>query len=153
MITFSYQPGGQLNPIIKSVAVIVAIAAATPTEVGAEPMVPTMTARGQITGPFTFPEQGGPAIYQAICQGCHMPDATGATGAGTFPALAKNPKLGAVGYPIVMVLNGKGAMPRFKTMLDDQQIADVVTYIRTNFGNRFARPVTPTQVKELRNER
>ena len=37
-----------------------------------------------------FPQQGGEAIYKGVCQGCHMPDAKGAVGAGMYPALAKN---------------------------------------------------------------
>ena len=40
-----------------------------------------------------FPMQGGQAIYEGVCQGCHMPDAKGAVGAGMYPALASNPKL------------------------------------------------------------
>jgi len=29
-----------------------------------------------------FPFQGGEAIYKGVCQGCHMPNAGGAKGAG-----------------------------------------------------------------------
>jgi mono/diheme cytochrome c family protein len=35
----------------------------------------------------------GDQVYQMVCQACHMADAKGAVGAGTFPALANNPKL------------------------------------------------------------
>ena len=50
-----------------------------------------------------FPMQGGEAIYKGVCQGCHMPDAKGAVGAGRYPALANNPNLETAGYPIVLV--------------------------------------------------
>src|SRR5580704_5407278 len=79
-----------------------------------------------------FPFQGGQAIFTGVCQGCHMPDAKGATGAGTYPALAKNPKLAVAGYPISVIVNGQKAMPPLGKMLSDQQVADVVNYIRTH---------------------
>jgi mono/diheme cytochrome c family protein len=138
-----------MPPISRTAAVLAAVllpAAAIAQPVG----FPSMTPKGSIVGPEKFPEQGGPALYKAVCQGCHQPDAMGAAGAGKYPALAKNPKLGAAGYPVIMVLNGHGAMPSFRTMLDDRQIADVVTYVRTNFGNSYAAPVTPAQVKAAR---
>jgi mono/diheme cytochrome c family protein len=134
-----------MHPMFKTAAALAAVAL-LPVAAGAQSMPP----KGKITGPSKAPEQGGPAIYKAICQGCHMPDAMGATGAGTYPALARNPKLGQAAYPIVMVLNGHGAMPTFKEMLDDQQIADVVTYVRTSFGNSYPAPVTLAQVQALR---
>ena len=41
-------------------------------------------------------ETDGQKLYETICQGCHMPDARGAKGAGMYPALAANPpRLGA----------------------------------------------------------
>jgi mono/diheme cytochrome c family protein len=97
-----------------------------------------------------FPFQGGQAIFTGVCQGCHMPDAKGATGAGTYPALAKNPKLAVAGYPISVIVNGQKAMPPLGKMLSDQQVADVVNYIRTHFGNDYKDAVKPTDVKAVR---
>jgi mono/diheme cytochrome c family protein len=110
----------------------------------------SMTAKGDITGPYRFPEQGGAAIYKGACQGCHMPDGMGATGAATYPALARDPRLAAPAYPILRVLNGHGAMPSFGAALDDAQIADVVGYIRASFANAYRGQVTAAQVKALR---
>lgn len=92
----------------------------------------------------------GAAIYQHVCQGCHMPDGRGATGAASFPALAKNPKLADADYPITMVLNGHGDMPWFSAMLNDAQIAAVVSYIRSHLGNDDTPPVTAADVAALR---
>ena len=64
-----------------------------------------------------FTEQGGEAIYKNVCQGCHMPDAKGAVGAGMYPALAKDPKLEVAGYPVAVVVNGQKAMPAFGGMM------------------------------------
>ncbi len=98
----------------------------------------------------SFAMQGGEAVFRGICQGCHMADAKGATGAGTYPALAKNSRLAEPGYVITMVLNGHKGMPPFRGHLTDQQVADVVNYVRRNFGNRFRGEVKPDDVKALR---
>lgn len=92
----------------------------------------------------------GEQLFTHICQGCHMPDAKGAAGAGHYPALASNAKLAAAAYPIVMVLNGRGGMPAFAMILNDQQAADVVNYVRTHFGNHYTDAVTAEQVKAFR---
>ena len=44
---------------------------------------------------------------------------------------------------------GQGGMPGFKSQLDDEQIAAVVTYIRTHNGNTFNQPVDMATVKAL----
>jgi len=97
-----------------------------------------------------FTEQGGEAIFKNVCQGCHMPDAKGAVGAGMYPALAKNPKLEVAGYPISVIVNGQKAMPALGGMFSDQQVADVTNYIRTHFGNNYKDKVTPADVKATR---
>jgi mono/diheme cytochrome c family protein len=76
-----------------------------------------------------------------------MADAKGGSGAGMIPALAKNPRLADAGYPIGMVLQGRGAMPSLTDLLSPAQIAGVVTYIRTHFGNNYRKPVTEADVK------
>jgi mono/diheme cytochrome c family protein len=97
-----------------------------------------------------FPFEGGEAIYKGVCQGCHMPDAKGAVGAGMYPALAKNQNLETAAYPIGIVLKGQKAMPFFALQLNDQQIADVVNYVRTHFGNKYKDKVKPEDVKLMR---
>lgn len=97
-----------------------------------------------------FIEQGGENLYRAICQGCHMPQGQGAQGAGFYPALAKNPRLASGAYPTYVVLNGLHGMPPFASRLDDQQVADVVNYVRGNFGNAYTDKVSPEDVKKAR---
>jgi mono/diheme cytochrome c family protein len=97
-----------------------------------------------------YPQQTGEALYQGICQGCHMADAKGAVGAGAYPALAANRKLVAKAYPELVVLRGQKAMPAFGPSLSDAQVAAVVTYVRTHFGNSYADSVTAEDVKALR---
>lgn len=97
-----------------------------------------------------LPQQGGEAIYKGICQDCHMPDGHGGTGAGTYPALIKNPRLAEKSYPVLIVVHGQKAMPPLGGALNDQQIADVVNYVRTHFGNNYKDKVAPTDVKSAR---
>jgi mono/diheme cytochrome c family protein len=92
---------------------------------------------------------GGEAIYRSTCQACHMADAKGGSGAAVIPALAGNPKLGVAAYPITIVLIGKGAMPGFTEYLTPAQIAEVITYARTHFGNTYAKPVTEADVLKI----
>jgi mono/diheme cytochrome c family protein len=92
----------------------------------------------------------GETIFTHICQGCHMPDGRGAQGAGTYPALAHDAKLTSNAYPVVMLLNGRGAMPPIGQGLTDEQVAGVVNYIRTHFGNDYHDDVTAEQVKAMR---
>jgi mono/diheme cytochrome c family protein len=98
----------------------------------------------------TFPQQSGEDLFKNICQGCHMPDAKGAIGAGAYPALADNPRLKAAIYPVVVVLHGQRAMPSFGDSLNDEQIANVINYVRTHFGNHYKDQVSPQAVKAQR---
>ncbi|MDE1165489.1 MAG: cytochrome c [Pseudomonas sp.] len=104
----------------------------------------------QVSAPGKYFEQReGESLFKAICQGCHMAQGQGAQGAGAYPALANNPRLSADAYPVFMVAQGQGGMPAFKSFLDDEQIAAVVTYIRTHNGNAFNEPVNMATVKAL----
>ncbi len=105
---------------------------------------------GLFGSPSHYTEPTGGAVYRGICAGCHMPAGQGASGAGAYPALAQNPRLAVAAYPILRVLRGKGAMPGFAGTLSNQQIADVVAFIRQNFGNADPDPVTPDEVQSLR---
>lgn len=95
------------------------------------------------------PPVTGEQVYRQVCQSCHMADAKGGVGAGVIPGLARNPKLEAEAYPLYVIVNGKGAMPGFTDTLSAAQIANVTTYIRTNFGNRYRKPVTEADVAPM----
>ncbi|MDB5972107.1 MAG: cccA [Hydrocarboniphaga sp.] len=99
---------------------------------------------------YTFEERDGKSIYENVCQGCHMADAKGATGAGRYPALAENPRLAGKMYPAILVLKGQGAMPVFGDVMDDEQIANVVNYVRSQFGNAYTDKLTPAEIAALR---
>jgi mono/diheme cytochrome c family protein len=102
----------------------------------------------------------GAEIYGHICRGCHMPGGTGAVGAGRYPQLAGDPKLVSWEYAAVTVLHGRKAMPAFglsndmagpmrAVHLSDEQVAAVVNYVRTHFGNHWKSTVTAADVAKL----
>jgi mono/diheme cytochrome c family protein len=95
-------------------------------------------------------ELSGEAIYTHVCQGCHMPGGAGAVGAGHYPKLAGDKRLAAARYPVSLLLHGNGAMPWFNGLLTDVQIADVINYVRSHFGNAYTDSVTPADVAALR---
>jgi mono/diheme cytochrome c family protein len=102
----------------------------------------------------------GAQNYVQYCAGCHQRDGSGAE--PYMPALAGNP---AVLDPdpvslINIVLNGSAPlvisgtpdfyrMASFRGLLDDQQLADVVNFMRSAWGNHAAE-VTAAQVQNLR---
>jgi mono/diheme cytochrome c family protein len=95
------------------------------------------------------PPKGGEQVYTQICQSCHMADGKGGAGAATIPALAGDPRLAVAALPIITVAKGRGAMPWFDDMLTPTQIADVVVYVRTHFGNAYPAPVTAADVTRI----
>ena len=107
------------------------------------------------------PLAGGADIYSHICQGCHMAQGQGAVGAGHYPKLAGNSALVSWQYVALTVLNGKKGMPAFglpgdppifpfgAARLSDAQVADVVNYVRSHFGNKWKGNVTADQIAAL----
>jgi len=99
---------------------------------------------------YRFVEMSGEELYNNVCRGCHMADGKGAAGAGTYPSLVANPNLAQAGYPVTLVVRGRRAMPPFGDMMNDAQVAAVVNYLRTHFGNDFGDAVTAQDVSGAR---
>jgi mono/diheme cytochrome c family protein len=99
---------------------------------------------------YRFVEMTGEELFANVCQGCHMPDAAGAAGAGAYPSLADNKNLAAGEYPIHMIVHGRRGMPPFGEMMTDGQVAAVVNYVRTHFGNSYPDAVTAKDVSDAR---
>jgi len=97
-----------------------------------------------------FGEPTGEKMYRRVCAACHMADAKGAIGAGAYPALAGNKKLAASGYPAYVIVHGLNGMPAIGNMMTDQQVADVVNYVRTHFGNKYKDALTAADIKAIR---
>ncbi|MDZ7799274.1 MAG: c-type cytochrome [Trueperaceae bacterium] len=92
----------------------------------------------------------GQAVFEQHCTTCHQSDGQGIP--PTFPALAGNDFVTSEPAAVVRKpLEGPGAMPSFAGTLTDQQIADVLSYVRSTWGND-APPVSAELVAEVRAE-
>ena len=111
---------------------------------------PPLSPPGMFFAPTHFRHEDGATLFRAVCQGCHMPDARGAQGAGMYPALAANPRLASATYPATVILHGRHGMPPFAGYMSDAQVAAVVNYVRSHFGNTFADAITASEVAALR---
>jgi mono/diheme cytochrome c family protein len=98
----------------------------------------------------------GGKLYAANCSSCHQPNGQGVQ--GTFPPLAGNTTV--TGDPSVVIhivkygLNGKvsvkgtdynGMMPAWGQSLSNADIASIITYVRSAWGNT-AGAVTQAEV-------
>ncbi|MFC4202832.1 c-type cytochrome [Candidimonas humi] len=104
----------------------------------------------------------GAQIYASQCVACHQATGTGLP--GVFPPLAGSEWVdgkaevmarivlhGVTGTLTVKGAKYNGQMPTFKDKLSDQEIAAVLTHVRTSFGNH-ATPVDAALVKKERDE-
>jgi len=109
----------------------------------------------------------GKMVYMQTCMACHQLTGQGIPGA--FPPLVKTEyvsgdlrRLVAItlkGIAGVITIDGKlyaTGMPQpdltFPQLKDDKNLADVLNYVRTNFGNTATEAVTPAFVAEVRKE-
>ncbi len=112
------------------------------------------------------PPTGGPnllegkAVYENICGLCHNNDGTGKPGQappfvgsewalGTPDHMIRIPLVGLTGPVEVAGKQYNLSMPAMGAALSDDDLAAVLTYIRTSWGNK-ASVVTPAMVKAIR---
>jgi mono/diheme cytochrome c family protein len=109
---------------------------------------------------LAFSSSNAQALYKTHCASCHGVNGEGKTGA--YPALAGNPAVTLVRAEnlIQMTLYGgygpstvdrprPYGMPPYLFTLNNQQIADVLNHIRSQWGNQ-APAVSPMQVDRIR---
>lgn len=99
----------------------------------------------------SYSSKDGKELFQGLCQACHMDKGQGARGAGRYPALDKsNETIAAAGYVTTIIVKGQKAMPAVGTMLDDEQVAAIVNYVRSSFGNTYDDKITAQDVTDVR---
>jgi mono/diheme cytochrome c family protein len=114
---------------------------------------------GTLQAPLQASMTRGQVVYQQICLACHQADAGGVLGMNP-PLIKTTYVLGPKAPLIKIVLNGMTGTVTINgddyhnvmaphSDLSDQQIADVLTYVRNSFGNK-ASAVTVAQVKAVR---
>jgi len=115
-----------------------------------------LAAAGDVNKTYTKAElmEKGDKVFHTICAACH-----GANGVSAVPAMfpsMKGSKVanGPLAAHIHIVMNGKANTPMqaFKNQLSDLDIAAVITYERSSFGNNGGNGevVQPKQIKALR---
>jgi enamine deaminase RidA (YjgF/YER057c/UK114 family)/mono/diheme cytochrome c family protein len=92
----------------------------------------------------------GEQLYSTLCAGCHMPDGSGAVGAGAYPALKNNQLLEYANYPVSVIVNGQAAMPSLGHLLSDEQVVAVTSYIQSGLGNGYTPDATVQMVADTR---
>jgi mono/diheme cytochrome c family protein/glucose/arabinose dehydrogenase len=117
-----------------------------PGKPGAAAPIPPLTAEEQVRF------KAGQEVYRNICQACHQPDGRGQE--KLAPSLVGSAlALAPAEVPARILLNGKegaiGLMPPVGSVLSDDQIAGVLTYIRREWGQDGS-PVEPALVKNVR---
>jgi mono/diheme cytochrome c family protein len=108
--------------------------------------VAALSVQAAPAGAQTSGQQG----FDQTCAACHQPDGKGIPDA--FPALAGSAV--AQGDPdtvLATVLDGRNAMPSFRSELNDEQLAAILTYVRSAWGNS-ASAVTPAQAAAARSK-
>lgn len=122
------------------------------------PVAHASDADGGYLSKASLASASGEKIFTSICQSCHMPDARGASGAGHYPSLSGTPMLSSAPYMALVIINGRRDMPAFGSTddvglrgvtLTHAQVADVINYVRTHFGNKYNDAITTKQVTAL----
>ena len=82
-----------------------------------------------------FAQSAGADTYKAKCQMCHGPDGTAATPMGKMmkiPSFKDPDQVKASDASLIAITkDGKGKMPAYNGKLTDDQIKEVVSFIRT----------------------
>lgn len=104
-----------------------------------------LTLFGQTSAQETYAE--GKALFLANCAECHQVDGQGMP--NVYPALSDNETVLGSGTDVALVLIiGRGEMPSFAGALSDQEMADVINYVRNSWGNAGT-PITAENVAAL----
>ena len=95
---------------------------------------------------YTMDEQKerGAKVYAANCAACHQPNGKGA---GAFPGLdGSKMVLGPKAAQYDILINGKGAMPKWAGVISDGDIAAVMTYTRNAWGNKTGEVIQTQEI-------
>jgi mono/diheme cytochrome c family protein len=142
-----YSVKAQTKTTVKKTATTTAKKTTTPAKAAApSPALKASMTRGKV-------------VYDTYCLPCHQADGSGVPTMNP-PLIKTSWVLGSKQVLIEQVLKGSankveidgekfnGAMPA-QTQLTDEQIADVLSYVRNSFGNK-ASIVTTAEVKAIR---
>jgi nitrite reductase (NO-forming) len=123
-------------------------------EIKSNPTIAGLTKEMQI--------EKGKQVYMQTCFACHLPSGEGMP--GVFPPLARSDFLmadreraarivlkGLTGKVVVNGIAYNSVMPPHGEALNEEQIADVLTYVTNSWGNS-ASPFSPDEIRRVKNE-
>ncbi|TDF34663.1 c-type cytochrome [Alteromonadaceae bacterium M269] len=95
----------------------------------------------------------GYQVYRSTCAACHLSEGQGQALVGA-PALNRNPLVATSDSQdvIKVVLSGRSAMPSFAKSLDDNQVADLLSYVRNAWDNRSNDTVSAEYARQVRSD-
>ncbi len=95
-------------------------------------------------------QTSGADLFDQNCAVCHQAKGEGVPGA--FPALAGSALVqGDPKEAAWLVTHGRGGMPTFAADLNDAQVASILTFMRSSWGNKGG-PVDPAVVTGVRSQ-
>lgn len=90
----------------------------------------------------------GKTLFAKNCAACHQANGRGIPGA--FPALVASPvAIGPADAAAEVLLKGRGGMPDFSANISDRDMAAILTYVRSDWGNQ-ADALTEAEIHKLR---
>ena len=148
----------KLKNLLFAATVIVLSACGTPTEKPKALDTATMEEKVAVAEIQQDAEHPGKKVYTKYCNACHMSSGMGV--ASVFPPLTPNEFIEDKQKIIDIVLHGmKGkievdgetynGLMTPHSHLTNQEIADVISYVRSSFGNQLE-PVTAEEVQAAR---
>ncbi|HSC46957.1 MAG TPA: cytochrome c oxidase subunit II [Gammaproteobacteria bacterium] len=131
-------------------AVMSSAQAATPAAAPAAAPAPSAAPAAAPAWDMATAMAKGKQVYDQNCAACHMPDGKGNAALGAKPIAGSPIANGPLAAHIERVLKGKGVMPAWGGMLNDADLAAVITYERNAFGNHTGTLVKPEDIKAAR---
>jgi cytochrome c6 len=111
-------------------------------------LIASMTLLLAAAAPVSAQAPDGKMLFAKNCAACHLANGRGI--AGAFPALAANDFVKGSAVDVATVLlKGRGGMPDFSGSLGDGDIALVLSYVRSSWGNQAA-PLQEDEVAAVR---
>ena len=136
--------GGALGAVMSSAQ------AATPAAAPAAAPAPSAAPAAAPAWDMATAMAKGKQVYDQNCAACHMPDGKGNAALGAKPIAGSPIANGSLAAHIERVLKGKGVMPAWGGILNDADLAAVITYERNAFGNHTGTLVKPEDIKAAR---
>ena len=140
--------------ILVTAALLTTLTAACSTSSSTSTTATSSAAPAKMKTTKVMASSNGASVYNTNCSSCHQSDGKGGIG----PPLAGNPFVTSIAGKVIHIVkngltgtiqvNGKsysGNMPAWKGALSNDDIASVVSYIRSSWGNK-ASAVTSAQV-------